>query len=109
MKQEDFWIEDVEFFSDMMAKITDLSRNLYLLVTDLQKNQTFVPEKTAEFLGMEAGYSLNFYQKLTAHVHPYDIPEYEEAMGKRLKKGALSEPFYIRMGKEKTDYMMGFS
>lgn len=96
-------------FSDMMAKITDLSRNLYLLVTDLQKNQTFVPEKTAEFLGMEAGYSLNFYQKLTAHVHPYDIPEYEEAMGKRLKKEALSEPLYIRMGKEKTDYMMGFS
>lgn len=109
MKQEDFWIEDVEFFSDMMAKITDLSRNLYLLVTDLQKNQTFVPEKTAEFLGMEAGYSLNFYQKLTAHVHPYDIPEYEEAMGKRLKKEALSEPLYIRMGKENLDYMMGFS
>lgn len=109
MKQEDFWIEDVEFFSDMMAKITDLSRNLYLLVTDLQKNQTFVPEKTAEFLGMEAGYSLDFYQKLTAHVHPYDVPEYEEAMGKRLKKEALSEPLYIRMGKEKPDYMMGFS
>lgn len=109
MKQEDFWIEDVEFFSDMMAKVTDLSKNLYLLVTDLQKNQTFVPEKTAEFLGMEAGYSLDFYQKLTAHVHPYDIPEYEEAMGKRLKKEALSEPLYIRMGKEKPDYMMGFS
>ena len=109
MKQEDFWIEDVEFFSDMMAKVTDLSKNLYLLVTDLQKNQTFVPEKTAEFLGMEAGYSLNFYQKLTAHVHPYDIPEYEEAMGKRLKKEALSEPLYIRMGKENLDYMMGFS
>lgn len=109
MKQEDFWIEDVDFFSDMMAKVTDLSRNLYLLVTDLQKNLTFVPEKTAEFLGMEAGYSLDFYQKLTAHVHPYDIPEYEEAMGKRLKKEALSEPLYIRMGKEKTDYMMGFS
>lgn len=109
MKQEDFWIEDVEFFSDMMAKITDLSKNLYLLVTDLQKNQTFVPEKTAEFLGMEAGYSLDFYQKLTAHVHPYDIPEYEEAMGKRLKKEALSEPLYIRMGKENLDYMMGFS
>ena len=109
MKQEDFWIEDVEFFSDMMSKITDLSRNLYLLVTDLQKNLTFVPEKTAEFLGMEAGYSLDFYQKLTAHVHPYDIPEYEEAMEKRLKKEALSEPLYIRMGKENLDYMMGFS
>ena len=93
----------------MMSKVTDLSKNLYLLVTDLQKNQTFVPEKTAEFLGMEAGYSLNFYQKLTAHVHPYDIPEYEEAMGKRLKKEALSEPLYIRMGKENLDYMMGFS
>lgn len=109
MKQEDFWIEDVEFFSDVMAKVTDLSKNLYLLVTDLQKNLTFVPEKTAEFLGMEAGYSLDFYQKLTAHVHPYDIPEYEEAMGKRLKKEALSEPLYIRMGKENLDYMMGFS
>lgn len=109
MKQEDFWMGDVDFFAGMMSKVTDLSKNLYLLVTDLQKNQTFVPEKTAEFLGMEAGYSLDFYQKLTAHVHPYDIPEYEEAMGKRLKKEALSEPLYIRMGKEKTDYMMGFS
>lgn len=109
MKQEDFWMGDADFFAGMMSKVTDLSKNLYLLVTDLQKNQTFVPEKTAEFLGMEAGYSLNFYQKLTAHIHPYDIPEYEEAMGKRLKKEALSEPLYIRMGKEKTDYMMGFS
>ncbi len=109
MKQEDFWMGDVDFFADMMSKVTDLSRNLYLLVTDLQKNLTFVPEKTAEFLGMEAGYSLDFYQKLTAHVHPYDIPEYEEAMGKRLKKEALSEPLYIRMGKEDPDYMMGFS
>lgn len=109
MKQEDFWMGDADFFAGMMSKVTDLSRNLYLLVTDLQKNQTFVPEKTAEFLGMEAGYSLDFYQKLTAHVHPYDIPEYEEAMGKRLKKEALSEPLYIRMGKEKPDYMMGFS
>lgn len=109
MKQEDFWMGDADFFAGMMSKVTDLSKNLYLLVTDLQKNQTFVPEKTAEFLGMEAGYSLDFYQKLTAHVHPYDIPEYEEAMGKRLKKEALSEPLYIRMGKEKPDYMMGFS
>lgn len=109
MKQEDFWMGDADFFAGMMSKVTDLSKNLYLLVTDLQKNQTFVPEKTAEFLGMEAGYSLNFYQKLTAHVHPYDVPEYEEAMGKRLKKEALSEPLYIRMGKEKPDYMMGFS
>lgn len=109
MKQEDFWMGDADFFAGMMSKITDLSKNLYLLVTDLQKNQTFVPEKTAEFLGMEAGYSLDFYQKLTAHVHPYDIPEYEEAMGKRLKKEALSEPLYIRMGKENLDYMMGFS
>ncbi len=109
MKQEDFWMGDADFFAGMMSKVTDLSKNLYLLVTDLQKNQTFVPEKTAEFLGMEAGYSLDFYQKLTAHVHPYDIPEYEEAMGKRLKKEALSEPLYIRMGKENLDYMMGVS
>lgn len=109
MKQEDFWMGDADFFAGMMSKVTDLSKNLYLLVTDLQKNQTFVPEKTAEFLGMEAGYSIDFYQKLKEHIHPYDVPEYEEAMGKRLKKEALSEPLYICMGKEKTDYMMGFS
>lgn len=109
MKQEDFWMGDADFFAGMMSKVTDLSKNLYLLVTDLQKNQTFVPEKTAEFLGMEAGYIVAFYQKLKEHIHPYDVPEYEETMGKRLKKEALSEPLYIRMGKEKTDYMMGFS
>lgn len=50
MKQEDFWMGDADFFAGMMSKVTDLSKNLYLLVTDLQKNQTFVPEKTAEFL-----------------------------------------------------------
>lgn len=109
MKQEDFWMGDTDFFAGMMSKVTDLSKNLYLLVTDLQKNQTFVPEKTAEFLGMEAGYIVAFYQKLKEHIHPYDVPEYEEAMGKRLKKEALSEPLYIRMGKENLDYMMGFS
>lgn len=109
MKQEDFWMGDADFFAGMMSKVTDLSKNLYLLVTDLQKNLTFVPEKTAEFLGMEAGYIVAFYQKLKEHIHPYDVPEYEEAMGKRLKKEALSEPLYIRMGKEKPDYMMGFS
>ncbi len=109
MKQEDFWMGDADFFAGMMSKVTDLSKNLYLLVTDLQKNQTFVPEKTAEFLGMEAGYIVAFYQKLKEHIHPYDVPEYEEAMGKRLKKEALSEPLYIRMGKENLDYMMGFS
>ncbi len=110
MKQEDFWMGDADFFAGMMSKVTDLSKNLYLLVTDLQKNLTFVPEKTAEFLGMEAGYSVDFYQKLKEHIHPYDVPEYEEAMEKRLlKKEALSEPLYIRMGKEKPDYMMGFS
>lgn len=54
MKQEDFWMGDADFFAGMMSKVTDLSKNLYLLVTDLQKNLTFVPEKTAEFLGMEA-------------------------------------------------------
>lgn len=110
MKQEDFWMGDADFFAGMMSKVTDLSKNLYLLVTDLQKNLTFVPEKTAEFLGMEAGYIVDFYQKLKEHIHPYDVPEYEEAMEKRLlKKEALSEPLYIRMGKEKPDYMMGFS
>ena len=63
MKQEDFWMGDADFFAGMMSKVTDLSKNLYLLVTDLQKNLTFVPEKTAEFLGMEAGYIVAFYQK----------------------------------------------
>ena len=80
MKQEDFWMGDADFFAGMMSKVTDLSKNLYLLVTDLQKNLTFVPEKTAEFLGMEAGYIVAFYQKLKEHIHPYDVPEYEAAM-----------------------------
>lgn len=37
MKQEDFWMGDADFFAGMMSKVTDLSKNLYLLVTDLQK------------------------------------------------------------------------
>ena len=37
MKQEDFWMGDADFFAGMMSKVTDLSKNLYLLVTEAER------------------------------------------------------------------------
>lgn len=51
MGEQKFWIEDSDFYTEIASKITDLTLNSYLLVTDLQNDITFVPKKTADFLG----------------------------------------------------------
>ena len=53
MGEQKFWIEDSDFYTEIASKITDLTLNSYLLVTDLQNDITFVPKKTADFFGME--------------------------------------------------------
>lgn len=58
-----------------------LSQDSYLMVTDMQHNLTFVPESTAEFLGIPSGWCEDGYKiVLEKSVHPYDCPEYTEEM-----------------------------
>lgn len=95
-------MEKSQIFQEMISRISKLSQDSYLMVTDMQRNLTFVPESTAEFLGIPSGWCEDGYKiVLEKSVHPYDCPEYTEEMKKRLRGINLENDLYIRMGKDK--------
>lgn len=95
-------MEKSQIFQEMISRILKLSQDSYLMVTDMQHNLTFVPESTAEFLGIPSGWCEDGYKiVLEKSVHPYDCPEYTEEMKKRLRGINLENDLYIRMGKDK--------
>lgn len=95
-------MEKSQIFQEMISRISKLSQDSYLMVTDTQHNLTFVPESTAEFLGIPSGWCEDGYKiVLEKSVHPYDCPEYTEEMKKRLRGINLENDLYIRMGKDK--------
>lgn len=95
-------MEKSQIFQEMISRISKLSQDSYLMVTDMQHNLTFVPESTAEFLGIPSGWCEDGYKiALEKSVHPYDCPEYTEEMKKRLRGINLENDLYIRMGKDK--------
>ena len=95
-------MEKSQIFQEMISRISKVSQDSYLMVTDMQHNLTFVPESTAEFLGIPSGWCEDGYKiVLEKSVHPYDCPEYTEEMKKRLRGITLENDLYIRMGKDK--------
>ena len=102
MEKQEFCMEKSQIFQEMISRISILSQDSYLMVTDMQHNLTFVPESTAEFLGIPSGWCEDGYKiVLEKSVHPYDCPEYTEEMKKRLRGINLENDLYIRMGKDK--------
>lgn len=102
MEKQEFGMEKSQIFQEMISRISKLSKDSYLMVTDMQHNLTFVPESTAEFLGIPSGWCEDGYKiVLEKSVHPYDCPEYTEEMKKRLRGINLENDLYIRMGKDK--------
>ena len=102
MGKQEFCMEKSQIFQEMISRISKLSQDSYLMVTDMQHNLTFVPESTAEFLGIPSGWCEDGYKiVLEKSVHPYDCPEYTEEMKKRLRGINLENDLYIRMGKDK--------
>ena len=102
MEKQEFCMEKSQIFQEMISRISKLSQDSYLMVTDMQHNLTFVPESTAEFLGIPSGWCEDLYKKeQEKSVHPYDCPEYTEEMKKRLRGINLENDLYIRMGKDK--------
>lgn len=100
-------MEKSQIFQEMISRISKLSQDSYLMVTDMQHNLTFIPESTAEFLGIPSGWCEDGYKiVLEKSVHPYDCPEYTEEMKKRLRGINLENDLYIRMGKDKKYVMM---
>lgn len=105
MGEQEFWNGKERFFSDIINRVNDLLSDAYLLITNRNSHVTMIPEKTADFFEMQAGYVKDFYQILLDHVHPDDRPEYLQAMEKRLLGQKLSDELYIRL-KNKDHYDM---
>ena len=102
MEKQEFCMEKSQIFQEMISRISKLSQDSYLMVTDMQHNLTFVPESTEEYLGIPSGWCEDGYKiVLEKSVHPYDCPEYTEEMKKRLRGINLENDLYIRMGKDK--------
>lgn len=102
MEKQEFCMEKSQIFQEMISRISKLSQDSYLMVTDMPHNLTFIPESTAEFLGIPSGWCEDGYKiVLEKSVHPYDCPEYTEEMKKRLRGINLENDLYIRMGKDK--------
>ncbi len=107
MEKQEFCMEKSQIFQEMISRISKLSQDSYLMVTDMQHNLTFVPESTAEFLGIPSGWCEDGYKiVLEKSVHPYDCPEYTEEMKKRLRGINLENDLYIRMGKDQKYVMI---
>ena len=107
MEKQEFCVEKSQIFQEMISRISKLSQDSYLMVTDMQHNLTFVPESTAEFLGIPSGWCEDGYKiVLEKSVHPYDCPEYTEEMKKRLRGINLENDLYIRMGKDQKYVMI---
>ena len=69
MGEQEFWNGKERFFSDIINRVNDLLSDAYLLITNRNSHVTMIPEKTAAFFEMQAGYVKDFYQILLDHVH----------------------------------------
>ena len=62
MGEQEFWNGKERFFSDIINRVNDLLSDAYLLITNRNSHVTMIPEKTAAFFEMQAGYVKDFYQ-----------------------------------------------
>lgn len=111
MIKEKFWEEAGKFCSEIISTAAELSKNTCLLFTDLLNDITWVPDKTAEYFGIRENLCSDFYHFFLEKVHPYDRPEYLEAMEKKCSGREVGNELHIRLrpaGSERF-YMYGFS
>lgn len=95
-------------YKEFIDKISELSDGIYPIITDLDNDLSYVPDKTADFFGFEAGKHTCFFEQLSSCVNDVDLPEYKREIRYRLNGEKPDDIFYVRMGKHTKEYMMGF-
>ena len=95
-------------FKEFINRIANLSDAIYPIITNMDTNISYVPKKTADFFGLEAGNHAFFFDQLKDCVNDVDLPEYAEEIRYRLNSEKLDYVFYVRMGNHTKEYMMGF-
>ena len=86
-------------YKEFIDKISELSDGIYPIITDLDNDLSYVPDKTADFFGFEAGEHTCFFEQLSSCVNDVDLPEYKREIRYRLNGEKPDDIFYVRMGK----------
>lgn len=71
-------------YKEFIDKISELSDGIYPIITDLDNDLSYVPDKTADFFGFEAGEHTCFFEQLSSCVNDVDLPEYKQEIRYRL-------------------------
>ena len=65
-------------YKEFIDKISELSDGIYPIITVLDNDLSYVPDKTADFFGFEAGEHTCFFEQLSSCVNDVDLPEYKQ-------------------------------
>ena len=101
-----FWKKDAGKVSAIVESIDELSDNSFIWVTNLKKHISWCSEKTKELFCLSEQIFPGFEQMLEKKVHPDDLDEYREGIGKRLQGIDLERELLIRMCAQKGDYSL---
>lgn len=71
-------------YKEFIDKISELSDGIYPIITDLDNDLSYVPDKTADFFGFEAGEHTCFFEQLSSCVNDVDLQEYKQEIRYRL-------------------------
>lgn len=71
-------------YKEFIDKIAELSDGIYPIITDLDNDMSYVPEKTADFFGLEPGEHTCLFEQLCTCVNDIDLPEYRREIRYRL-------------------------
>lgn len=97
MREISFWEKDTAKISAIVEAIDRISHNSFLWVANLKEQQSWCSQKTKEFFGLSAQIFSGFEEMIKEKVHPYDMEEYMEGIGKRLQGIDLDRELCIRM------------
>ena len=106
MSEISFWRKDAGRISAIVESIDLLSDNSFIWVTNLKERISWCSERTREFLGLSEQIFPEFEQMIEEMVHPEDLDEYQEGIGKRLQGKGLEQELLIRMRDPKGDYSL---
>ena len=81
-------------YKEFIDKISELSDGIYPIITDLDNDLSYVPDKTADFFGFEAGEHTCFFEQLSSCVNDVDLPEYKQEIRYRLNGEKPDDIFY---------------
>lgn len=106
MDEMNFWSTNGTFVSAVMDTVDRLSKNSYIFIVNLQTNLAWCSMETQEYFELENMFVSHVEHEIASHVHPYDLEEYQDGIGKRMRGEDLDGELCIRFREKSGDYCM---